>query len=86
MGIECGLVYINWLALEIKYPFTRIFHQQRWLHIREAPQWTIVIYVCWGSDVEDVIISVGLWWTLCEISRQRERVARCYNENSFRKL
>ena len=28
----------------------RISHQQRWLHIQEVPQWTIVAYVCWGSD------------------------------------
>jgi len=30
-----------------------------------------------------VIISAGLWWTLCKISRQIERVASCYNENTL---
>jgi len=38
------------------------------------------------SETPDVIISAGLWWTVCKISRQIERVASCYNENTFRKL
>ena len=70
----------------IAYSLTRISHQQRWLHIQEAPQRTIVVYVSWGSDAEDVIISAGLWWTLCKISRQIEKVTSSYNENTFRKL